>query len=267
MQFIFFIHDFIGTSCPEYYATGYKAEAIKACSGLLSLTPHIIVNSKFTKACLDDFCNERNRNYSSATVAYIGVDEHFINPGPMEKPVSNESYFLIVATIEPRKNHLMLLNIWRDMVDRGMEHIPHLYIVGKRGWENENIVDMLNRCQQIKPYVHEVSEIKDDELISLYRGARALLYPSFVEGWGMPIAEALTLGTPVICSDAAAHYESGQNIPDYISPIDGKAWYDTILDYANEDSQLRAEQLNRLSQFKPPTWQQHFEIIEKQFLQ
>ncbi len=263
MQFIFFIHDFIGVSCPEYYGTGYRAEAIKACNGLLSLTPHIIANSNFTKTCLDEYCSERNKQYRTATVAHVGVEENFINPGPVGKQAINDNYFLIVATIEPRKNHLMLLNIWRDMVNLGMEHIPHLYIVGKRGWENENIVDMLNRCQQIQPYVHEVSDIKDEKLISLYKHARALLYPSFLEGWGMPIVEALTLGTPVVCSDIAAHRESGQGIPDYINPIDGKGWYDTILDYTKDESELRSRQLERLAQFEPPTWQQHFEIVER----
>ena len=145
--------------------------------------------------------------------------------------------------------------------------VPDLYIVGKRGWENENVVDMLQRCQPIQKHVHEVSEMSDHELIHLMQGTRALLYPSFCEGWGMPVVEALTLGAPVICSDIPELRESGQGIPDYFSPLDGLGWKNAIRDYCKQDSGLRLAQLGRIKSFIPPTWESHFNLVRNEFIE
>lgn len=82
----------------------------------------------------------------------------------------------------------------------------------------------------------------------------------------MPVVESLTLGTPVICSDIPELRESGQNIPDYIHPVDGKRWMEVIIEYCHPDPGLRDAQLQRMRGFSPPTWEQHFkQVSEKLF--
>src|SRR5690606_20770954 len=115
--------------------------------------------------------------------------------------------------------HLLLLNIWRRMIETiGPDATPHLAIVGRRGWENENIVDMLGRCEAIRGHVHEYAGLSDAAVGALLRDARALLCPSFAEGFGMPVTEALLGGTPAICSDLPALREAGGDVPDFIDP-------------------------------------------------
>ncbi len=77
----------------------------------------------------------------------------------------------------------------------------------------------------------------------------------------MPLVEALTLDTPVICSDIPAFHESGQEIPDYIHPIDGRKWMETVIDYCSVDSEMREAQLQRMKGFKPPGWDEHFKQV------
>lgn len=60
-----------------------------------------------------------------------------------------------------------------------------------------------------------------------------MLFPSFVEGWGMPLVEALAMKIPVICSDIEAFRESGQMLAKYISPIDAKCWQNEIIKISN----------------------------------
>ena len=79
----------------------------------------------------------------------------------------------------------------------------------------------------------------------------------------MPVVEALTLGVPVICSDIPELKESGQNIPDYLHPVDGLGWMNTIIDYCNPDSALRSAQLARINLFNPPTWEEHFKLVSE----
>ncbi|RZM31644.1 MAG: glycosyltransferase, partial [Sphingomonas sp.] len=94
----------------------------------------------------------------------------------------------------------------------------------------------------------------------LLRGARALLLPSFAEGYGMPVAEALAVGTPVLCSDLPALREAGGDAPDFIDPLDGPGWRAGILDHF-AGGPLRAAQLARIPAYRAPTWAAHIDIV------
>jgi len=171
-------------------------------------------------------------------------------------------YFLVLSTIEPRKNHLLLLNIWRRMIETlGPQRTPHLAIVGRRGWENENVVDMLDRCTAIHDHVHEYRGLSDAAIGTLLRRARALLCPSFAEGFGMPVTEALLCGTPVICSDLPALREAGGDVPDFIDPLDGPEWIRAVMDYSTSEGTMRDRQLARLSGWAAPGWNAHIGVL------
>ncbi|WP_342635723.1 glycosyltransferase [Rhizobium deserti] len=130
-------------------------------------------------------------------------------------------YFVALGTIEPRKNHLLLLNIWRELAQEKKD--IHLVIIGRRGWENENIIDMLERCRPIQHLVHEYTGLQDMEVTALLLGSKGLLFPSFVEGLGIPALEAAALGIPLILSDIPAFRELNLNAP-LIHPLDGLEW-------------------------------------------
>ena len=78
----------------------------------------------------------------------------------------------------------------------------------------------------------------------------------------MPMVEALALGVPVIGSDIPAFRVAGQGVPELISPLDGNLWAQRIKEYARENSPGRLEQLERLKNYSPPTWQRHFAKVE-----
>jgi hypothetical protein len=148
------------------------------------------------------------------------------------------------------------------MVQRLGAGAPKLILVGRRGWENENILDMLDRCTVLNGKLVEYSGLPDQAVAKLMKGARALLFPSFAEGYGLPLAEALALGVPAICSDLPALREVGQGVPEYLDPLDGMGWQRLILDFAREDSPLRQAQLSRLESWSSPSWAHHFALVE-----
>jgi glycosyltransferase involved in cell wall biosynthesis len=138
-----------------------------------------------------------------------------------------------------------------------MAEPPHLVVIGRRGWENENVIDMIERCRALTGIVEERNVMADDDVRTLLLGARALLLPSFAEGFGLPLAEALALGVPAICSDVVALREVGGDVPEFLDPLDGPAWMAAILDYAQPHSPRRAAQVARLPGWTAPTWPGH----------
>ena len=268
VKFVFYIHDIIPISFPEYVRDADKEKHMKRMDTVLSLGSSLILtNSEDSKVKILKYTVESGKflNFSADRIVpmTIGVENQIQifdeEQSHVFESLKNSAYFVVIGTIEPRKNHLLLLNLWREFVKK-FDHnkIPKLIIVGKRGWENENIVDMLDRCDSLKGYVHEMSNLSDKELFAILKDSKALLFPSFVEGWGMPLVEAMTLNVPVICSDIPVFKEAGQNLAEYVSPINGEKWGDVILDFTQENSQLRADQLERLKNFKIPQWDDHF---------
>ena len=79
----------------------------------------------------------------------------------------------------------------------------------------------------------------------------------------MPLVEAMGGGVPAICSDIPAFREAGQDMAEYISPLDSVAWREAILDYMAPDSKTRAAQVDRLRNYVIPTWEKHFKEMDK----
>jgi glycosyltransferase involved in cell wall biosynthesis len=167
-------------------------------------------------------------------------------------------YFVITGTIEPRKNHLFLLHVWRELVQLEGKAAPKLVVVGTRWRRFEGVTDILERSSVLKDHVIEVSGLSTPGLRRLVSSACGLLMPSFAEGFGSPIIEALALGTPVIASDLPAHREAGGPYATYLSPIDGVGWLAAIRSHVQQRSALRA----KLANYQVRTWDQYLRRLD-----
>lgn len=258
-RFLCLVHDLIPIEFPEYARPGGAEQHRRRIGTLTGLADGLIANSEATARSMARFA-EGAGPLPPIRIAHLGCDP--LPACDASAPAIPGQYFLVLSTIEPRKNHLLLLNVWRRMVETlGPENTPHLAIVGRRGWENENVVDMLDRCEAIRGHVHEFSGLSDAKLATLLRRARALLCPSFAEGFGMPVTEALLSGTPVICSDLPALREAGGQVPDFIDPLDGPEWIKAIMDYSADRSDRRDRQLDRLAGWRAPGWHDHIGVL------
>ncbi len=252
-RFVPFVHDLIPLTHPEYARPGGAALYARKIATVTSLASAVIVNSQATAQALAPYLRAAGRDIP-VHVAPLAPD--LAPPPPAKTPPP--PYFVMLGTIEPRKNHLLLLNVWRRLaLTRGANATPRLVLIGRRGWENENVLDLLDRCPVLREVVIEHNRLPDLEVSRLIAGARALLMPSFAEGYGLPVAEALALGTPVLASDLPALRETGGAAPDYLDPLDGPAWTQAVLDYAAPDSPRRRAQLARLTAWRAPTWDDH----------
>jgi glycosyltransferase involved in cell wall biosynthesis len=256
---IFFVHDLIPLTHPEYCRPGEFDKHKARMDVVLGAGQGVITNSLSTLDELSDYAKANGLHVPPAVVAHLAPAKLPIPiaDSPLDKP-----YFVILGTIEPRKNHWLLLQLWRQLIERYGDAAPRLVIIGQRGWECENVVDLLERCKVLEGFVFEHSACSDEDLALWLFHARALLFPSFAEGYGMPLIEALMMGVPVIASDLFAFREIAGDIPEYVDPLDGMRWKQLIVEYAQAGSPARIEQGKRMEGFLVPTWDKHFDLVE-----
>ena len=259
LRSMFLVHDLIPLSHPEYFLPGETGRHRTRMETIARQADVVIFNSSATKDAWDGFVAENHLPQPSGAVVPLGTEEVFLKCGPQLH--SDVPYFVVVGTLESRKNVSFLLHVWKSWVTSN----PHsrIVIVGRRGRHSENAVDLIDRSAALAPSVVQVGELDDAGLAALLRGARALLAPSLIEGFGIPIAEALALGVPVIASNIAAHREVGKDCTEYLDPLDGPAWFRALDDYAASPSPRRENMQRAASGYRSMTWPQHFHVVEK----
>ena len=258
LRAVYLIHDLIPITNPEYCRPGEREKHRQRMEFALKSATGIIANSQATLTELEDFSAEVGLAMPRGIVALISGYER---QGDAKPAVLDRPYFVVVGTIEARKNHLLLLEIWQRLVSRLGDSAPLLVIAGQRGWEAEDATTILDRPGKLHGAVFEAGDCDDQGLADLIAGARALLMPSFAEGFGLPITEALSFGTPVIASDLPVFREIAGDIPLYLDPLDSSAW-EAEVEAFGADSPERLRQLSRMKDYRAPTWAEHFNMLE-----
>jgi glycosyltransferase involved in cell wall biosynthesis len=120
---------------------------------------------------------------------------------------------------------------------------------------------VLDRSVLVRPHVIEARGVSDQGLLRLLANARGLLMPSFAEGYGLPVVEALSVGTPVIASDIPVFREITQGRAILRHPLDGPGWRDAILNLADLQHPVAIDARRRIDGFVAPTWPVYFERV------
>lgn len=128
-----------------------------------------------------------------------------------------EEYFLMVGTLEPRKNYIRLLEAYHRLIVQN-NRLPDLLFVGRKGWLYEDILQQISK-PDLAGRVHLTGAIPDIDLVQIYRRAKALLYPSLYEGFGLPILEAMSCDCPVLTSNISSMPEVAGLAAEYVDPF------------------------------------------------
>ncbi len=259
---LFLVHDLIPVRYPEFCRPGEEKRHELRLKNMLRLGAGLIANSDSTLGELENFAAEHRLPVPPTVVAPLAPAIPLLGPIGDRLLASDKPYFVVLGTIEPRKNHLMLLHAWQRIVESNPDDAPHLVVIGQRGWEAENVEDLLQRSRVLQGHITVLRQCSDAALRAWLHHARALLFPSFAEGYGMPVVEALAAGLPVLASDLPVLRQMAGGVPEFLDPIDALGWIRAIKDYALPDSARRAAQLARLSGYQPPSWEQHFSRVD-----
>jgi len=246
---IVFLHDLIPITHPEFCRPGDRDKHRERVLNTLRTASRIIVNSQYTADELAAFAVREGVIPPPIHAVHLGLEPTFLSPLTAATP---RPYFVHIGTIEARKNLAFLLTIWRRLQERMGDSAPQLVLVGRYGWENEAVLDHLERSPALRGLVHQAADLPDSALATLMASARALVAPSSVEGFDLPAVEASALGVPLIASDIPVHRELVPNAR-LIDPLDGLGWLDALEKATRHPPKATA--------FTAPTWERHFDEV------
>ncbi|MDY7014149.1 MAG: glycosyltransferase family 1 protein [Cyanobacteriota bacterium] len=196
------VYDLTFLKYPEYASPIVRktyAERVHRC---LQWTDLIITFARSTRHDIANYFNY-NADRIAVTSAASRFSQTRLNVNP-SNPISSFSapYFLFVSTLEPRKNVVGLIEAFNELKKRyKIEH--HLILIGKIGWNYQPILDAIARSPW-KHQIHHLNYLPDEEVACFYANADVFVYPSYYEGFGLPVLEAMTLGAPVITSNTSS---------------------------------------------------------------
>lgn len=272
------IHDTIPLDYPDYS----RPEAVDRFRGLLRRTLHhadlILCNSVKTQEDVQRNMALLAREDAEADGRDAPGDETIIaalprmvvaplaidppRPDPVALPPDlpeDRPLFLSVGTIEPRKNHALLLDIWETWDEEEDGPRPVLGIVGARGWRNEDLFHRLNTTPLRNRDIFEWPDLSDKAVAALMARANALLFPSFAEGFGLPPVEAAALQTPVISADLPSVRESLGDFAVYLDANDSYPWKKAI----KSRIEVGRSVTDGMRGFLTPFWEDHFKVVLK----
>ena len=174
----------------------------------------------------------------------------------MVSGILDTDYVLCVGTIEVRKNPSYLFNIWKMMVQSGRPNIPSLVFVGRKGWLVQDFLDQLKGCNNLGGRIFVMHNVTDVELDLLYRKCMLTMFPSFIEGWGLPVGESLAHGKICLCSAAGGIPEVGGEFVDFIDPYNPSDGLDHLVRYLDDPEQRLNREREIAEHFQPRSWRE-----------
>jgi glycosyltransferase involved in cell wall biosynthesis len=219
------IHDLTFLVQPECFEPAMRRYMGQVVPRSLRRASLVLVDSEASRA---DLMRLLKVPPERATVVYPGVDERFAPlPGSITEPVRQRlrlpaEFLLFVGTLEPRKNLVRLIEALHRLPDA-----PPLVIAGRKGWLYQAIFDTVERLH-MHERVYFLKFVDDADLPALYNSASVFVYPSLYEGFGLPVAEALACGTPVVTANVASLPEVAGDAALLVNPLDTDAIAESI---------------------------------------
>jgi glycosyltransferase involved in cell wall biosynthesis len=253
------IHDTIPLDFPQFQRSGSVDRFRLMLDQVRQHASLILCNSEQTRRDVIRHMSHSGK-VPEILAAGLGIEVPVPDPHPVYPDGfdPDRAFFVTVGTIEPRKNHMFLLDLWREMTT-ALPHnqIPQLLICGGRGWNNADVFARLDSDPIMGRHVFEMSGLSDGQIASLLRNARGALFPSHSEGFGLPPVEALAQGVQVICNDLGIYHEILSDYPVYASVQDRYLWRKEILKMAS------GQKIGQIADtgFEAPSWRSHFNTV------
>ncbi len=251
-----FIHDILPMTMPEFFDINLIYSFSIFMAAVIKYADIILVSTNANKVSVEEICSKLNEKCPYIGVTGLGGDYQNteIDISKVREDVLNytkdRKYGLIVGTIEPRKNHKLLLDLFDD------ERFPKdlsMVFAGRIGWKNDEILRRIdNHPEKGNRFEHFVG-LNNESISYLYKHAYVSFFPTYNEGYGLPIVESFQNNVPVIASDIPVLREVGKETALYCELNNIDSWIEAINDMLN-DSNMYESIKNKIKTYNYITW-------------
>ena len=225
-----------------------------------SFASQYICISEATKNDLLDYLSNFNSDVPAKTwplahefEGYRRNEKHVQPPGPELLKKIEKPFVLCVGTIEVRKNGIALLKAWQRLLEELGDKTPQLVFAGKYGWKIDRFQELLQSDTALQRVVTIIPRATDADLAVLYQKCLFFAYPSLVEGWGLPVGEAVWFGKYGVVSSSSSLPEVCGDRVDYVAPEDINEWVQSIKRLVS-DEEYRKHQEENILQAELRSW-------------
>jgi len=257
-RYVSMCHDLIALQFPQFFTDSMAASFRRHWAAILPLAERILVNSRAVEADIRAFCRSLGREPGEIVLVRPGCDLSGVAPASnLPAGLEKERFILFVATIEPRKGHDMILDVWRRLLEKGVPQRRYfkLVLVGQRGWKVDELMQRLGDPAFTGTVLH-LPATDDAALAALYRDAAFCLLPSLYEGFGMPVIEAFARGKAIIASNAGALPEVVGSLSPCLPPDERAAWLAMLEQWMEDERAYAPYEAAIRASFKPVGWDQ-----------
>lgn len=221
VAYICLIYDLIPALFPQWVKEGAAERFERWVMRELEAADLVLTISAYQKSEVIRFMSRRNIAEKPVDVVYLG-DEHLSGATNAVAPKTppRSPFVLCVAALDARKNHAALYQVWRRLAGELGEKCPQLLLIGRRFMLSDDLLYQIARDPLVRDRIIHLQDVPDEELQWYYRNCLFTTFPSYYEGWGLPVAESLRHGKLCIASNAASIPEIGGDLVDYFDPVD-----------------------------------------------
>lgn len=259
------IYDVISISYPQYCLERGVYNFTEYLGAHLFYDDAIICNAQATVLELEKLARKTGATLPVCHVVPLGADYRVETPDESAVPekvrdaAESGKFLLMVGTVEPRKNHKLLL----DAYDNGLKELGyHIIFAGYMGWNMDEFAERLNNHPDYEKGLWHFEGLNDDSITYLYKHTEYLVFASYAEGYGLPIIESLQRGTPVIAADIPVLREVGGNYCTYF-PQDNAEAICKIIRGREENPEAYSELKANISGCRYPGWDESYKTLKK----
>ncbi|OYV34153.1 MAG: hypothetical protein B7Z80_21985 [Rhodospirillales bacterium 20-64-7] len=251
-RFAILVHDLIPQLFPEWSTQATLQEYRLWLHDTLPCADLLLANSRNTAADIQICLSRAHGVLPPIAILPMGG---LPQSGGVLQPV--QPFVLLVSTLEVRKNHALMFKVWQRLLAHSPEfHVPDLVFAGKRGWLIDDFLSQLDNAGWLDGKIRFIESPSDAELATLYRQCLFTVYPSFYEGWGLPVTESLNFGKTVAASNRASIPEAGGDFCVYFDPENIAEATSVIAGLIMQPERVAALEAHIEAHFQPPTWAQ-----------
>ncbi len=255
------LHDLIPIRFPHWDARDDSARFGANIEAMVHGADRLLLSSDATARDLGRIVKQRRIRRPDCRPSRLGADTDLAAAGETGSPelrarVRQRPFVLYVSAISARKNHAFICDVWARLAERMGPAVPRLLLVGKVFPESEPLADRIARDPALRDRVALLQDVSDGDLAWLYRHCAFTVFPSLYEGWGLPVAEALSFGKVCLSSNAGSLPEVAGDATPVLDPRDFRAWVDAAHTLAFDPAALGAAEARVRERFRPRSWAQ-----------